>query len=561
MERTEHTAADKPKRRPDTTVGVFVEPACLRVAAISGHQIKAWQSFPLADKKTLGGSEFTTLLKQAVKTVCPDTSDARIWACVSSPDIRVQHVTTPRVHSKQLANAVYWAVTRSTSIETAETVIDFDVETEIVEDGQRKLAVTACVVPRAFISRMEDTFRSASLHLEGLTASIFAFRNLIDSPWLACRDETVCHVNIGDSASQISVFSNGKTILTREIKTGMHAFAEAVARSGKDETQIMDSLPHSLATDGNNVIEAVEPALTRLIRQIEQTMASSTLREMGTHVSRVLISGDVTNYGWIVEYLQEQLNVPIEMMNAFSSKNGASAGTVPETEAEAVSLSPVIGLALSDPIHTPNFLWTYEEKAAHAQSQKYNKAILGVTIVLMLALLGASRLSDSLATKRREDLTALRKELAERGQGLNKAMLEDMFSKASAQQATAVRIAKRHLGTALIRELSTLTPSHVSLDTIRIEMPFQEVDRAGRRNSAVVTLEGRVSSEPGSQESRLAEYSIRLADSPLIQKADLTRTTGRSDEDRNRLPFQLTLTSIDLPVPTSGQATSERKAP
>ena len=320
-------------------------------------------------------------------------------------------------------------------------------------------------------------------------------------------------------------------------------------------------MPENINADVDNVLEVLEPSLTRLIRQIEQTMASSTLREMGTHVSRVLISGDVTSYNWIVEYLRKQINIPLEMMNPFSTKNKSWTGAVPETDTEAALLAPAIGLALSDPTRTPNFLYTYEQKAAHTQSQKYNKIILAATIVLMLALLGISRLADSLVTRRQEVLAELRKELAERGPGLTPAMLADMAGKASAQQSAAVQTAKRYLGMALIQELCLLTPGNISLNRIHVDMPAKEVDRAGRKNSTVVKIEGLVSGEPGNPESRLAEYSIRLTDSPLIQKANLSRTTQRTASDSNRLPFELTLTTTDLPLSSRDTETAERRTP
>jgi hypothetical protein len=135
-----------------------------------------------------------------------------------------------------------------------------------------------------------------------------------------------------------------------------------------------------------------------------------------------------------------------------------------------------------------------------------------------------------------------------------------MVAKATSQQATAVQTAKRYLGVSLVRELSTLTPGHISLDSIHIDMPVQEVDKLGRRNVCVATIEGLVSREQGNPESRLAEYSIKLENSPLIDKARLG-PKERNVADRNALPFELNLTIMDPSLPKEDTNAPEGRTP
>ena len=100
-------------------------------------------------------------MRESVRDVCPNVLGVQIWASVISPDIITRRAVVPKVKPSQLTAAVFWAVGRSAAVNVAETVLDFDVEAEVIEDGKQKLSVTACLVPRRIVYELEDAFRSA----------------------------------------------------------------------------------------------------------------------------------------------------------------------------------------------------------------------------------------------------------------------------------------------------------------------------------------------------------------------------------------------------------------
>ena len=107
----------------------------------------------------------------------------------------------------------------------------------------------------------------------------------------------------------------------------------------------------------------IQPALERLIRQVERTIRHYALNYENARVSKIFISSGVSPHQRILNYIGDELGMPTEVLNPFSeSGNFLPHVPIPDSVSEQSSFAPAMGMALADNSRTPNFLFTYKDK-------------------------------------------------------------------------------------------------------------------------------------------------------------------------------------------------------
>ena len=511
-------------------------------------------------------SEFAGFLKSELTQFCGSGKVFNLWSMLQSDKVEVQNIRIPKVGKKQLRNAVYWTAKKNSPFDEDETILDFEVQDEVIENGIRKLSVLVCTASKREVEKMEDLFSGIGFPLTGITVIPFAMQNLFRANWLPSDDQTVATLYIGSDSSRIDIFSEENLIMTRGIRAGVNSMAEslmeeyaaAAVSGGKSSSSPYEesgsgqaSAPMSLA-DAKNLIshlgsdsqidgedarfglskekifEMINSALERLVRQVERTFEHSAVVLGNESVSFIYIFCDMDICMPVVDYISNQLRIESGVLDPMSPENSFSGHVTSNTSiTDRASFISVLGLALSDLSYTPNLIFTYSDKEKLKSIRSVNHAIISAFVVILLILTGVFFWTGSIVDQKKTKLAGLEQQLKNGVQTIE-IPARTVISEIRENRLMLKKFKKRYFGIAIIRELSKLTPENVSLLAVNAKMEAT-TGGEGKDLTEKVTVSGVIEGDPGFLESALAKYVFELKKSTVFKKIVIDKS--------NRGPF------------------------
>ena len=283
------------------TVGIDIGHDYLRLVRTIRNYDGSWRildqrKLALPPKTPGDAPEFSAFLKASLASFCGSPKKTNLWATVSTAKVDVRHIRVPKVSKKQLSNVVYWTAKKEAPFDERELIFDFELQGEVIEQGIPKLAVMVYTAPRQEIDDVKLRFSRIGWSLTGISIIPFSIQNLFRTDWIPTQEGTIASLFIGNDFSRIDIYADGNLVMTRGIKAGLSSMLEAlVDRFNEVNTdpaappsltleqgrKIVRSLspdtPPLMKTDAGfglpkeTIFEMIEPALERLVRQVERT--------------------------------------------------------------------------------------------------------------------------------------------------------------------------------------------------------------------------------------------------------------------------------------------------
>lgn len=536
------------------TVGVYIGQEFIRLA----KTVKSSDGRPvLTDQKMIqyghltakGSSEFNLLLKSSLVAFCGSIADCNIWTMMPAGEVNVQYIKIPHVPRKQLENVIYWTAKKEISIDEKDSIFDFELQGEIVDQGISKYLVMVYTAPKVEIERAKTLFSNIGVSLTGITISPFAIQNIFRSKWMPASEGTFASLFIGNDFCRIDIYSKDNLVMTRGIKTGTSSMMEAIADSvlektphlklEKDETKKIlfslspdsEKLSNTDAGSGlreEEILEMIFPVWERLARQIERTLEYYTSSIGYEKVEKLYISSVMNVYNPLLIYISDQLGIKTEFFDPFI-KQTASSVYESLSLSEKVSLVPVLGLSFSDNIRTPNTIFTYREKNKETRIKRINRRIFtsfAAALVICIIVLGYQAAEINILGKK---LVKLEKELALFNPLLSTDKISKMADEVKTRKQISHQYVQRYLGIATIGEFAALTPENIRLINIKINtggigLAKINPDKTAKEISDDIIVEGVIFGERDVLDSSLAQYVMKLENSPMLRQVSVQKS-------------------------------------
>ncbi len=540
------------------TVGIDigVESICLVKTA------KSSDSRPvLVDKKIIkynqrvsnDPSEFKAFLKSSISDFCGSITNCKIWTKISTSEVTVHFLKVPRVPKNKLENVIYWTAKKESFIDEEKSIFDFEVQDEIVEQGNPKYSVMVYTASKAEIERIKSLFSDMEIPLAGITTAPFAIQNIFRSKWMPVSEEVFASLFIGNNYSRIDVFNKDSLVMTRGIKTGSgNSMAEAIIASIYEKTGYLrlkhddaQKILFSLSSDSpklkdtdpghdfsrEEILKMISPVWERLARQVDLTLKTSSIGSQ--KVEKIFIVSSVNVDESMMDYMSDQLSAKTEFFDPFKVKKSDSS-VESLSLPEKVLLSPALGFALSDNRYTPNVIFTYANKNKEAIANRVNKAIFFSFLAVLAVCIITLIYQRSYLNKLRVEHQKLDKELALYNPLLNRELIQGALDRLKMQKTMVHQYAQKYIGLAALEEVADLTPQNIRLISFKItqgsEAPKSDAAKAPKETSAGITsiaIEGIVFDKKENLEPELSKYAIKLGASPMfsgvsVQKKDIT---------------------------------------
>jgi len=507
---------------------------------------------------TINNAKFLALLKSSLKQFCNGHPRYEIWSAIPSAMVETRCLRIPKLPQKQVANAVYWTFTKTVDFNEANELLDFEILGDITEQGVKKTEVLTYKFPKKEMADLKSAFAGIGYPLKGISIAPFAVQNLFRTGIIPLEDQNICSLFIGREWSRIAVFSRGNLVLSRGIKAGMQSMVDSIeqalsdvdawpamdatektpsqksssapdARSAKQlfdkfiksPRQTDDSGSPSTALHPTTVFQMLQPAVERLIRQVERTFEHFTHTFHREGISKLFLSGQICANPIVVQYIGHQLDLPIEVLNPFGPGTGFAQNVkVPDSQEEKESYGPAIGLALADNALTPNTLYTHREKDRDSAVRRLNMRILTGCIVCLIILIGIFMWQEGKLDDQRQQVERLNQQLSVYRPPVEKNLILSLFGKVQSKRTVLDQTAKRYQSIAVVSELSQITPVNIRL--LSIEMALHSIaDQKSGDKPATVVIEGLVFGNPDSFEATLTGYLLELKNSLIFDKPNI----------------------------------------
>ena len=551
------------------------------------QEMLEYSSLPFESDMSKDSPQFSSFLQSALNDFCGDLKNVEIWSAISSANVTTRYLRIPLVPKKQIANAVYWTFKKEVSFNENKEIFDFDVLGEIAEDGDEKIEVMSYAAPKREISQLKHIFSKSGYPLTGISIVPFALQNLVRSQWIETDGENTCTLFIGSDWSRIAIFSKGNLVLSRDIKAGIKSMIASISEKADnglpeqsvvtddtdgtamgvnlDDTTNIDeeqaqrlffTITHDSLTltdvesglkyKADDIFKMILPALERVIRQVERTIKHFSLNYKDGGVNKIYISGEVSGNRRIVDYIGDQLSLNVDTIDLFTSNPFLSSDVSgPDSELERGAFVPAVGMALSNNSTTPNFIFTHEEKEKHTKFLLINRSFIAAFLLLLALCIGVSFWQSNKLDRKRATLSQLQQELEQHSPILDQNLIIKMVTKVQRKTDTLDAISKRYLGMAVISEISELTPSNISLFSIIAEFgrPFayNQEEKESKDKNKLLNIEGVIFGDRMKLETSLADYIVKLKNSPMFGRPVIKKRSFKFFEDKEVLQFTVQL--------------------
>ena len=297
------------------------------------------------------------------------------------------------------------------------------------------------------------------------------------------------------------------------------------------------------------ILQMILPALERVVRQVERTLQHYSLNFKNEGVAKIYIAGQISTHKRIVDYISEQLDLPTDAIDPFiSSSPSAGEGLRPESASEREALVPAVGMALSNNLFTPNFIFTYKDKEKHTIIRRINYALIGAFLFFMALFIGFYSWQGRLGDQQEAQLAELQQQLDQYSPIVDQKIILQAVAQIKRQRKNVEEFGRKYMAMALLNEICSQTPANIRLLSITAELgKLREIDLADKGNAQdkkILILEGIILGDRLTFESALAGYLVKLKNSPIINQPSIKSKSVESFENKEVLRFTAQLEII-----------------
>ena len=561
-------------------VGVDVGHEFLRMVKAERTSDNKWElldckSVPLTHIGSRDSQEFINFLRSELTLFCGTDKNVNLWVNMSAAHVNVRHITIPKVPKKQIENAVYWTIKQETPFDEKDTVFDFEIQGEVIDQGVSKLLTMVYTASKEEIENNKRLFSQMWLPLTGISITPFAIQNIFKTGWIPSAVEgTVASLFIGNNFSRIDIYTKGKLMMTRGIKAGVNSMVESLTEklasawqdkpgagrkriplSVEQVRKVLFSLspdsPHLSMEDigveltDEEKFEAITPALERIVRQTERTFEHYWSNRKDEKIDKIYISSAMNISRLIVDYIGVQLDMESDLLDPLHLKMPQILmGDI--SMSERLAFTPALGLAISDNAYTPNMIFRFKEKEKAAVIAGVNRVIFAVFIVIIFIAFGIYFYQVQESRQKRETIAGLEKQLAQHTPRIDQNAVSQIVANYRSEYQISKEYSERYLGLAIVSEISSLTPQNIRLLSLKTNLgappsgkePAKETKNAEVKN---VILEGVIIGDRRTLESSLAGYIMKLEASPMFHRISIKKNSIEPFKKNEALHFIIDL--------------------
>jgi len=301
-------------------------------------------------------------------------ADASIAAATATdPSLVATRIQMPRSLQKSLHKSIRFEARKHIPFDIDQSLVECQILDPDDRDSDQMTVLLVAVRSEVVTSRVEalemarlDTVYVDVEQFASMRACVYASQDP------RVFDETLALIRIGSSFTEMAMLRQGTFVFPRIIPIAGASVDRAIAsamnidqneaRQYKEQRAVAcrrDDLA-ALGDEERQVSQIAAPALEEITRDIQRSFVflatQLSMDPSATVVDRVLLTGGMANLRNIGPYLEQQLGVPIHIVDVFS-ETAISMGAVDAQYATAFApaMSAAVGLALRDAVRSGRY--------------------------------------------------------------------------------------------------------------------------------------------------------------------------------------------------------------
>jgi len=237
---------------------------------------------------------------------------------------------------KELTQAVRWEAKNAIPFSIDEALMDFEVLDEVTEKGAKKLVVAVAAAPQETVNRLLSLFSKVGITVSAMIPISLGLQNLISSSKEQQKD-TIAIVEMGAAITELNIYREGRLAFSRKLPVAGANITKSLTSTlmsaqGKVELSIEEAEKIKkergvLGGEGDDLIDGkispgqvlslVRPCVEQLAGEIERSFDFYREESRGGRVNKIILFGGGSNLKGLAEFLHAELEIDIEIGNAF----------------------------------------------------------------------------------------------------------------------------------------------------------------------------------------------------------------------------------------------------
>ncbi len=264
----------------------------------------------------------------------------------------VKVVSIPNVPDNEQPGAVRWAIEQNIPVEIQESNYDWQIIPRQPNTEKDKLSVMVSVTPKKIVESFTRMVVQAGLEpVCAENESIANTRALI--PNSVKETESIMIIDLGRSRTNIMIYSNNAVQFSSTIEVSGNEMTKAVADKlhlSFEDAEKIKILYGLDSRKGRGKIQTVlKPLMMQLVGKINEYVEyyNQYMLEQRS-ISRILLTGNVSNLHGVKSFFEQALHVPIQRGNSYEHIHVTNADDPVIAKLNISSFTTAIGLALKD---------------------------------------------------------------------------------------------------------------------------------------------------------------------------------------------------------------------
>ncbi|MHB2025361.1 MAG: type IV pilus assembly protein PilM [Elusimicrobiota bacterium] len=297
-------------------------------------QIKSWGYAPLGIAADAAPEERKSKTLSALRALLIGRGLKlnRAAAAVSGNSVLVRYVKFPLLSPSELTTVLPTEAEPFIPFDIAEVQLGFHILGETEDDGQKKMDTVLVAAKKDIVASRVDALQSCGLIPAIIDVDSFAIETLcLRNGSLPRGAGAVLNLNIGHSATNLSIIEGGITRTVRDIFIAGNSITKAIMKELSCDADRAESVKTSCgllwnAEEKSKALEAEkndELAASAAVAQVAKDLVSEVHRSVDFYLSqgtdrsiqKILLSGGSAALKNLPQYLSDDLKAPVDMLD------------------------------------------------------------------------------------------------------------------------------------------------------------------------------------------------------------------------------------------------------
>jgi len=244
----------------------------------------------------------------------------RVATSISGHSVIIRKISLPVMSEAELEASIQWEAEQYIPFDISEVNIDFQILGPDARDPSQ-MNVMLVAAKKDFVDDYTSIFAESGLEPVVMDIDCFAVENMFDYNYGFVENEVVALIDLGASATSVSVLRGETSIFTRDIQTGGNLLSEELQKRlgvSSEEAERAKLGDRNISdVDPDSVDEILADAIENLVQEVQRSLDFFSATSSEDQVSKIYLTGGVSNSAKVREKLQERLGITVERVNPF----------------------------------------------------------------------------------------------------------------------------------------------------------------------------------------------------------------------------------------------------